>query len=432
MSGRSKNIWKCGCWLAVCLAFLLAQSVAAAPIITGMRSEPYAGGERLTFRLTEWCAHEAFALENPPRFVIDLPAMNWDMHHQEAVLFPGSIVQHVRYGQHDADTTRIVLDLERPAYIKGSFVAPVEEGGGYRLVVDYAAGEGKDQTHETILSLSPPEGRIEPEAPEEIPEPLMDRPTLPLASESDVPVPLPKPVRPGANLPKDYRPLVILDAGHGGADPGAIGIGGAYEKYVTLAYSRHVKAALEKTGRYRVRLTRDGDRFIPLRRRVGFARESKGDVFLSLHADSAPRAGVRGLSVYSLSEQASDAEAAALASRENKADIIAGIDLSGASLDVADILIDLAQRETNNKSVQLADLLVSAMPERVRLLENPHRFAGFVVLKAPDIPSVLVEVGFLSNAHDEKLLDTREHRDLVAKGIITALDAFFARHPVTR
>jgi N-acetylmuramoyl-L-alanine amidase len=223
--------------------------------------------------------------------------------------------------------------------------------------------------------------------------------------------------------PKPY--LVVLDPGHGGIDPGAIGHSGVYEKDVALAAAREVARQLEATRRYRVRLTRKDDEFIPLPERVARARAAGGDLFLSIHADALPNAGMRGASVYTLSEQASDKEAAALAARENKADLIAGIDLSHHEPVVSEILIDLARRQTNNLSIRLARELVTELGHEVRLLNNSHRSAGFVVLKAPDIPSALVEMGCLSNRTEEQLLQRPSYQHKLATGLVRSINDYF-------
>jgi N-acetylmuramoyl-L-alanine amidase len=217
----------------------------------------------------------------------------------------------------------------------------------------------------------------------------------------------------------------VIDAGHGGQDPGATGPRGTREKNLVLDYARALKRQL--SGRYRVYLTRNDDTFILLRKRIDIARKLKADMFISLHADSDPGHSARGLSVYTLSERASDAEAEQLAARENRVDVVYGLDLTDQSEDVADILISLAQRDTNNRSATLAGLLTDASAlDRVKLLENPHRFAGFAVLKSPDIASVLVEIGFLSNAQEEKLLLDKKHRERIVKALSRGIDAYFA------
>ncbi|MDZ3837235.1 MAG: N-acetylmuramoyl-L-alanine amidase [Rhodospirillales bacterium] len=238
------------------------------------------------------------------------------------------------------------------------------------------------------------------------------------ATSVSMPLPARRPSSPRA--PR----VVVLDPGHGGADPGAIGVSGVYEKDITLAAAREIKRALEQAGGYKVLLTRNDDRFIRLRDRVEFARRAGAELFVSVHADSVSSREVRGASVYTLSTTASDSEAAALAEKENKADLIAGLDLSGESSEVTNILIDLAQRETMNQSAAFAGHVVEQLADATGLLPNPHRFAGFAVLKAPDIPSVLIELGFLSNRNDERALLKSDSRTRVAAAMAKAIDGY--------
>ena len=220
-------------------------------------------------------------------------------------------------------------------------------------------------------------------------------------------------------------PLVYIDPGHGGPDPGTIGHNGTYEKNVTLAVAKELERQLLATGRYRVKLTRESDIYVPLRERFWMARADHADIFISLHADSSFVGDPRGLSVYTLSETSSDAEAEALAAKENKSDLIAGVDLSKQSTAVTSILIDLAQRETKNLSAHFAELLVNELGKVTTLLPNTHRFAGFAVLKAPDIASVLIEMGYLSNVQDEALLLSASHRAKLAGALLRAIDGYF-------
>src|SRR5215472_2704727 len=227
------------------------------------------------------------------------------------------------------------------------------------------------------------------------------------------------------------RHIVVLDAGHGGIDPGAIGLSGIYEKEIALETTKLLAKELEATKRYSVVLTRRDDEFIPLQDRVARARAASGELFLSIHADALPNASMRGASVFTLSEKASDAEAAALATRENKADLIAGIDLSRHTPEVSSILLDLARRQTNNQSIVLARKLVAELGRDVRLLNNSHRSAGFVVLKAPDIPSALVELGCLSNKDEEKLLRLATYQRKLAVSILRSVNDYFDQAGVT-
>jgi N-acetylmuramoyl-L-alanine amidase len=221
------------------------------------------------------------------------------------------------------------------------------------------------------------------------------------------------------------RPLVMLDPGHGGVDPGCISLSGAYEKDITLATARTLAHEIEAAGRYRVALTRVDDEYVPLPDRVQRARAAGADLMLSIHADALPDERMRGASVFTLSEQASDRAAAALAARENKADFVAGIDLSRHAPEVSNILFDLARRETNNESIRLARSLVVELGRRVRLLNHSHRSAGFAVLKAPDVPSALVEIGCLSNREEEVLLQSAPYQRKLTGGLVQSVDDFF-------
>ncbi|OFX14007.1 MAG: hypothetical protein A2516_04095 [Alphaproteobacteria bacterium RIFOXYD12_FULL_60_8] len=259
------------------------------------------------------------------------------------------------------------------------------------------------------------------------PKPTEASPAPPQQEASIAPPP-PKPAKPNAQPKEAARmPVVVIDAGHGGVDPGATGVSGIYEKHITLAVARQLRDSLVATGRYRVVLTRDRDVFIPLRKRVEIARAAGGDLFLSIHSDSIDNPKTRGLSVYTLSENASDVEAGLLAERENKVDLIAGMDLSSESREVTDILIDLAQRETMNLSARYASFAVGELRREAKLLGRTHRFASFAVLKAPDIPSVLLEIGYLSHKDEERQLREKDYRAKLARSITKSVDQFFAQ-----
>lgn len=217
----------------------------------------------------------------------------------------------------------------------------------------------------------------------------------------------------------------MLDPGHGGADPGAIGGSGTYEKDITLPTAFEVARALEATKRYKVHLTRTDDDFVALHERVARARAHGAELFLSIHADALPDAELRGATVFTLSEQASDKQAAAIAASENRADLIAGIDLSRHAPEVSDILFDLARRETNNLSIRLARELVVELGHRLPMLNNSHRSAGFAVLKAPDVPSALVEIGCISNRQEERALQMPAFQRIVAASLTRAVGDYF-------
>ncbi len=228
-------------------------------------------------------------------------------------------------------------------------------------------------------------------------------------------------------------PLVVIDAGHGGHDPGAISPhGGNREKDITLAIAKTVRDELLKTGRVRVALTRDSDNFIILQDRYGIARKMQADLFISIHADSAENKDATGGTVYTLSEVASDREAQRLAARENKSDIINGVNLGGADANVSSILIDLTQRETMGVSADFAKLLMREAKPNMRLRSNSHRFASFIVLKAPDTPSVLFETGYLSNEQDVAFLSSAEGQQKVGRSVASAIQVHFARRLASR
>ena len=230
----------------------------------------------------------------------------------------------------------------------------------------------------------------------------------------------------GTRRLRRLAPLVMLDPGHGGIDPGCIGASGTYEKNIALSTAHELARQLTATGRFRVELTRMDDEFVPLPERVERARAAGADLFLSIHADALPEEQMRGASVFTLSEQASDKEAAALAARENQSDeLVGGVDLSHHAPEVSDILLDLTRRETNNESIKLARDLVSELGQRVKLLNHTHRSAGFVVLKAPDIPSALVEIGCLSNREEETLLQNLSYQRRIATGLVKSVNDFF-------
>jgi N-acetylmuramoyl-L-alanine amidase len=238
----------------------------------------------------------------------------------------------------------------------------------------------------------------------------------------------PRALPPSDPEPKAARPpppLVMLDPGHGGKDPGAIGISGTYEKQVALAAALELKRQLETGGRYRVELTRTGDVFIPLDGRVERAQRKGAALFVSMHADALSDHSVRGASVYTLARTASDAQTAALARTENSADRFLGREWQGESPAVSQILASLVRQETRSGSVQIARRLVGSLDQDLPMLPNPDRHAGLVVLKAADIPSVLVEMGFMSNPHDEAALRQPNHRRLIAQAMHRAVDAFF-------
>ena len=398
-----------------------ANEALATPTITGVRIGPHDAMTRLILDLTEAATFRIFTLARPDRMVIDLPPVRWGLAERSFAIGRAG-VSRVRFGQFRPDTARIVLDLIRPVAVRRTFVLAPSAGGSpvHRLVVDFGP-----VPLSTLRAAGQPAELVEGEQREA----HVDRPAAPAEPPPQArraaprePPPLPQ-LKPRT---KPVRPLIAVDAGHGGRDPGAVSASGLREKTIVLTFAREFRAALEASGRYRAVLTRNSDHKIGLRRRVVTARNAGADLFLSIHVDRLDARSVRGASVYTLSAEASDTETAALAARENRADIVADVDLSeGYDPEVAKVLISLVQQNTMNCSAALAALLVPALDRVAPLVNHPHRFGDFRVLKAPDIPSVLIELGFLSNDRDAQRLRRRSHRAALAGAIIEALDNYY-------
>lgn len=383
-----------------------------------MRVGEFQGGSRFVVDLNEAIDFKVYTLADPYRVVIDTPEMEWS---EPGLRKAAGVIKTLRYGLFKQGVGRIVLDVAVPVTVKSAFVIPPREGAGWRFVLDMqettrdafmrTQGGGTPVHMSAAVQAAPQAASLQVPLP---PQPAISAP---------MPVPEAKTKAKAANA----KPVVVIDPGHGGVDPGAIGVSGIYEKFITLSVAKDVKAALEKTGRFKVVLTRDRDIFIPLRERVGIGRNAGADLFISLHADAVQNPSIRGLSVYTLSQNASDAEAQALADKENKADLIGGMDLSHESAEVTNILIDLAQRETMNLSAGFAGDVIDELGRETRLLGNTHRFAGFAVLKAPDVPSILVELGYLSNEPEEEQLRQPKYRAKLATALARSVDRYFAQ-----
>jgi N-acetylmuramoyl-L-alanine amidase len=314
--------------------------------------------------------------------------------------------------------SRIVFDLTAPAKIAHVSMLEAANGQPPRLVLEL---EEVDRT--TFVQQLASENR--PELRPAIAEPRA--PSLPV---STVPAKLDEPLAPPS--PPDRRPVIVIDAGHGGPDNGTQW-DGASEKTLVLAFALALRDRIEKSGKYRVVMTRTDDTFIPLDDRVKIARSQSASLFVSIHADALPRreGDAQGATIYTLSDRASDAEAERLAETENKADAIGGVNLTEEPTEVADILIDLAQRETRTFSNRFAHLLMTEMKTATRMHKNPLKSAGFRVLKAPDVPSVLVELGYVSNKDDLEHLVSENWRSRTVGSVAHAIDAFFAKRLAT-
>lgn len=333
-----------------------------------------------------------FLLRAPHRLVLDLPESEFAF--EEAVVSPRGLVARVRYGRMSPGHSRMIFTVSGPFTIDDLNVIKNENAPGYRIIIDIAAAS--QEAFETAMR-------------ERIPALPEDAGTTEAPTQKD---------------DKDGRFTVVIDAGHGGIDSGARGISGIEEKMITLAFALELRKKLEATGKYNVALTRETDIFLRLDERVRVARESEADLFISIHADSIRLPNFRGATVYTLSERASDAEAAATAARENLSDEIAGFVAAESDDEVTDILIDLIRRETHAFSIRFARTLLGELSGSLELVSNPLRSAGFMVLRAPDVPSVLLELGYLSNAEDEKLMRDAAWRAEAADRIIKAIDIF--------
>ena len=447
----------------ITLVAALAWPAEARPTVVDVRLGVHPDKTRFVMEVTDPVEFRVFTLPDPYRVVVDFPEMTWNDSAIQTSGTAGSVL-NFRYAPYRPGTMRLVLETAGPVRVREAFVLPPRDGRQPRFVLDLepvSAGvfaSEMNRTHGTHV-LDRPAGStytlpvatgaaVVSRAVPSLPESPMDTvavtmspgtaavvpPQMPpglrsgadegaatLAALGAVPLP-PRP--PGART--DARRVVVLDPGHGGVDPGAISVTGTFEKDLTLAMARVVRDHLTASGRYRVVMTRDSDVFLRLRDRVAKAREAGAELFISLHADSIGSSDVRGMSIYSLSENASDREAATLAARENRADALDGINLTAENDEVVNILISLAQRDTMNQSRRFANMLVKEMGRENRLVPRPHRSAGFAVLTAPDIPSVLIELGYLSSPQDAKLLGQTEHRGRMARSILRSIDGYFA------
>jgi N-acetylmuramoyl-L-alanine amidase len=382
-----------------CCAFSAADSAAASGI-TSMRIGQGVGSVRIVFDADRKFDYKVFLLNEPKRLVIDTFDVKVSPEIEKYV-DKNNLVTKTRLGSVGADGIRIVFDLQKPAIVKKAFMLAPQSNFGWRFVIDVSIASEREFSSKVGSKYA-------------------------LSNENSFAGSYSSSSSKSSSKAKtvNKKKIIVLDPGHGGKDPGAIGYSGVYEKNITLAMAKELKVILEKEG-YKVHLTRSTDIFIPLRDRVKIARKYNADLFMSIHADSAVNRSAKGLSVYTLSETASDKEAAALAERENKADVVAGLNLLEHSKEVSDILINLAQRETMNRSSEFASFMVQEMRKSVKLRDNTHRFAGFAVLKAPDVPSVLLEMGYLSNRTEERLLKQKDYRRKLAVSTSKAVEKYF-------
>ncbi len=391
------------CWACAGLA-------QAQPVASAVRVEMEGPVTRLIFETSVRVDAEAYVMSNPDRVIVDLPEISFQLPSTAGQAepaprgkkLPPKTVTSFRFGQFALGKARIVIDLGRPAVVKATHAVP--RIGGFDLIIEMQDADAaifaqavKRATQEAVAR-----------------EILADGPKRNERSA-------------GAGLP-----VIVIDPGHGGIDVGAQAVGNVQEKDIVFDFAKSLRMQLERTGRYRVVMTRNGDSFVPLGERVKTARDANADLFISIHADilSDPQ-GVSGATIYTVSDKASDREAARLAEKENLADSVAGLEGIDDVGDVSDILFDLTRRETRTWSHAFARTLVNYWGEAGPLNKNPHRSAGFRVLKAPDVPSVLLELGYLSNARDTAALTRPEWRGKAAEATVKAVDAFFANRSGT-
>ena len=366
------------------------------PIATDARLAGDDSQTRLVIDLSHKIDMRAFTLADPYRVVIEIPQVDFRLPPNTGDQGRG-IIEAFRYGLVMSGGSRIVLDLTGPGRVTKAFVLDPVDGQPARMVLDLVA---------------------------------VDRETFMRATAIDNHLPRPAdtaPARPDREGATDPRPVVVLDPGHGGIDPGTRAPSGELEKDIVLEFATMLRAKLEATGKYRVMMTRTDDTFVELSERVRFARQQQAQLLISIHCDALARGEgeAEGATIYTLSDKASDAEAQRLADTENRADVIAGVDLAAEPDEIADILIDLAQRETKSFSAHFARDVVREMRAAARLHKRPQRSAGFRVLKAPDVPSVLIELGYVSNARDLKQLVSESWRSRAGDAITHAVHTYF-------
>ena len=387
----------------------VASGISPYPLVSDVR---VAGDEKRTrfiLDIDRKIELRAFALANPNRIVLDVPQTTFQLPAGVGDASRG-LVKAFRYGLVMPGGSRIVMDLKRPAKIEKAYVLDGENGQLPKLIVELAATDRAS----FMQAIAAENRRAMAAAPQPTTVAAVAPPAAPAPDATDT------------------RPVVVIDPGHGGIDQGTQAASGENEKDIVLDFARALRERIEKAGKYRVVMTRSDDTFIPLADRVKIARLHKAALFVSVHADALPRGegDAQGATIYTLSDTASDAEAAKLAESENRADLIAGINLTEEPADVADILIDLARRETKTFSNRFARTLVKEMKSVARLHKNPLKSAGFRVLKAPDVPSVLLELGYVSNKEDLQHLVSDSWRSRTVGSVAQAVDLFFGKRVV--
>ena len=384
------------------------------PVASDVRLAGDGKQTRFILDLSQPITFHAFPLADPYRVIVDFPQVNFQLPPGVGSAGRG-LVKAFRYGLVMPGGSRIVFDLTGPARIANAYVLDAANGQPPRLVLEL---EEVDRT--TFVQSLSADNR--PEL----------RPTIAVGKDAAIPAVAKVDTAPKPPTAPDLRPVLVIDPGHGGPDNGTQS-GSEMEKNLVLGFALALRDRIEKSGKYRVVMTRTDDTFIPLNDRVRIARNQSAALFVSIHADALPRreGDAQGATIYTLSDRASDAEAERLAEAENKADAIGGVNLTEEPTEVADILIDLAQRETRTFSNRFARMLMSEMKSTTRMHKHPLKSAGFKVLKAPDVPSVLIELGYVSNKDDLEHLLSENWRSRTVGSVAHAIDVFFAKRLAT-
>jgi N-acetylmuramoyl-L-alanine amidase len=421
----------------------------AFPVASDARLAGDGNQTRFVLDLDKTITFRAFTLADPYRVVIDVPQVDFRLPIGAGATGRG-LVKAFRYGLVMPGGSRIVIDLTGPARIANTYMLDAANGQPPRLVLEFEqvdqatfaqslGTESRPELRPTLANNPPayapvvvPQVAVTPQAaPQAAAAPKAaaapQAATAPQAAVAPQAAAAPKPA-----APPDARPVVVIDPGHGGIDNGTQS-GDETEKDLVLGFGLALRDRLEKSGKYRVVMTRTDDTFIPLGDRVRIAHDQSAALFVSIHADALPRGegDAQGATIYTLSDKASDAEAERLAEAENRADAIGGVNLTEEPTEVADILFDLVRRETRTFSNRFARLLMSDMKSTVRMHKRPLKSAGFKVLKAPDVPSVLVELGYVSNKSDLEHLVSETWRDRTVGAMAQAIDVFLAKRLAT-
>ena len=377
------------------LYFMLLSTSACAQQIQDLRlSVNDAQNVRFVVDISDRAEIKLSRLTNPPRLVVDVENAPFSQIALNKKFENTGFISAIRTGTPTPFTSRVVLDLPSDDITEKHFTLAPQAGAPWRFVID--------------LQSSTPQIGIK----------TFSNDAQSVATTTPVPTPQKSVAK---------KKIVMLDPGHGGQDPGAISKSGKYEKDLTLKMAKETKVLLEKAG-YKVVMTRDKDYYVTLRGRIEKAHKANADLFISIHADSAANSTAKGLSVYTISETASDKEAAALAEKANKDDILFGMDLSEYQPEVGNILIDFAKTYTMDQSAKYADEVVKEMAKEVTLRPKAHRYAGFAVLKSPNVPSVLLEMGYLSNKDEDKQLQKESYRNKLSKALVRAVNTYFTKH----